>query len=350
MNSKENMYKVFRGETPDYIPAAPHWWGVYKFQKAGLANNFDDMDNLPGIDAKALAEIDIGFYEAYKPDWFHLGTGPSCLPPDPDRDKQINDIIPAVRRLDSYNAIDEFISLISSTPEEIKASGIYEHVRIIASKYGDEVFIILNEGNPAGYILDPHGLIGFEEGMVALAQKPDIMGYLMYELYKDRLPHMKVLAEYGCHGYVGSETMISADLISPRMYRDIVFPSQEMFYRETRKLGIEPINYFLGDIVPLMPYINRLDLTALLVEESKKGFELDIVKIRKELAEHITLFGNLDSVGTLLFGNKEDVRQETLKQLEAARYGRFVMANGSPLTFDTPDENLRTMITTARGF
>ncbi|MBN1903358.1 hypothetical protein JW926_18715, partial [Candidatus Sumerlaeota bacterium] len=137
-------------------------------------------------------------------------------------------------------------------------------------------------------------------------------------------------------------------LISPEVYKRIIFPAQKFFYEKIRSLGMEPIVYFCGDINPLIPYINCLDVTALLIEESKKNFTLDVKDIRKKLVSHITLFGNLDSVHVLLFGSKDDVRRETLRQLEASRIGRFVMANGSPLAPGAPNENIQEMIKITR--
>ena len=199
-------------------------------------------------------------------------------------------------------------------------------------------------------LLDPHGDLGFETGLIALAEHPAFVRELLFRLYALKLDWMRALAATGCHGYIGSATFVSADLISPKMYREIVFPAQEMFYAGVRKLGMEPILYFLGDINPLLPDINRLDLSALLVEESKKAFKLDVVDIRQRLRPEVTLFGNVDSVFTLLHGDRNKVMEETRRQLAATAWGSFVLANGSPLAFGTPSENVEAMINTARDF
>lgn len=349
MNSKELMKAVFRGEGTERVPVAPHWWGTYKFQTAGLAASFEEADQLATeTKGDCLVEVNGRFYEEFHPDWFHLGTPYLSVLFDDHRQREINRVLQAVRRLESKQVIDEYLALIRPSEEQIRASGLYDHVRPLVQKYGDRVMIAVNEGNPVCDVLDPHGLIGFIEGLVALTEKPGLMGRLIYGLYEGRLQYMKVLASYGCHAYVGSETYVAADLIAPAMYRDMVFPAHQRFYREVRKLGMEPIIYFLGDIVPLIEYINQLDVTALMVEESKKSFILDVVEIRKKLAEHITLFGNLDSVEILLRGSAQQVKEETRRQLQAAQYGQFVMANGSPIAFDTPRANLRAMIDAAQ--
>ena len=49
-----------------------------------------------------------------------------------------------------------------------------------------------------------------------------------------------------------------------------------MFYQEIEKIGLIPITYFLGDVVPLLNDIGQMGVRGLMVEESKKAFELDV--------------------------------------------------------------------------
>lgn len=350
MNSKERMFNLFNGKEIDMIPAAPHWWGLYKFQLAGIAAGYENEHNCWKYNGQKLADVDALFYETFKPDWFHLSCGYSGAVRDEYKEKKARELKQRVKELESKSVIDEYLELVYMTENEIKNTHMYDHVKILSSKYGDEVFIAMNEGNPICGVLDPHGTVGFEEGLVALIKKPDLMEYLIFREYELMLEKIKVLKEYGCHGYIGSETYCTPDLISPNTYRDLIFPAQKYFYKKVGEMGIVPIVYFLGDIIPLISYINKLGAAALLVEEPKKTFSLDIVEIRQKLAEDITLFGNLDSIYTLLHGTREDVVAETKKQLEAANYGRFVMANGCPIAFYTPKENIEAMIETAHKF
>lgn len=341
------MRNTFAGKETDFLPVAPHWWGDYKFELADKSVA-DAARRGETRSYATLAEVDMLLFETFAPDWFHLGAG--CPKPgwDDPKARQRKALLPELRRLESPAAVDEFVELSTYTKDEIHESGVYEHVKTISARYGDSAFIALNEGNPVCEVLDPHGIIGFEEGLIALAEKPALMERLIFGLYDARLHCMEALADNGGHAYVGSETFISADLISPSMFRSVIFPALKHFYHETRKRGLEPISYFLGDVIPLIGDINEFDITVLLVEESKKNFQLDVVDIRKRLRENITLFGNLDSIYCMLRGTPEDVTQETRRQMRAAEYGRFVMANGSPLTPSTPVENLHAMVRTAR--
>ena len=87
-------------------------------------------------------------------------------------------------------------------------------------------------------------------------------------------------------------------------------------------------------------------MSALMIEEDKKGFTLDPTEIRRLLRQEICLFGNLDSA-LLLNGTPDAIRTEVCRQ-KAAEHGSFVVANGSPLILGTPPENLEVFLEEAR--
>ena len=335
------------------VRVSPHWWGLYKFQHAGLIDGYADEAAAWALGGGELAGVDARFYRDFDPDMLHLTTGAvkpgAAASRAAEREREVRRLLPELRRLDSTLVIEEFASLVSPPAAEVLASGVFDHVRILARDFGDRAFVAVNEGNPICSLLDPNGWLGFEQGMMLMAERPDNFARLLYRLYEGLLPRMAALAECGCEGYIGSETYCGADLISPAMYRELVFPAQARFYRAVAGIGLTSICYFLGDVMPLLSDIRLLGARGLMVEESKKGFQLDVVEIARRLEGSPCLFGNLDSIWCLLRGSTDDVRRETGRQMLASRFGPFVMANGSPVAFDTPAENIRAMISAARG-
>ena len=149
MNGKERMLAAIHGEQTDQVPVTPHWWGVYKYQLAGVCSGPEDEAKGWALSGKALADVDAHFYETYKPDMLHLSTGVwRSLPGDADRARARQELGAGVRELTSKRAIDEYVDAIYPSEAEIDAAGIYDHVPILARRYGDEALILLNEGNP----------------------------------------------------------------------------------------------------------------------------------------------------------------------------------------------------------
>lgn len=349
MTPKENIVRTLQGGATGRMPVTPHWWGLYKFELAGLIGDYNQETLAWSLAGRELANIDARFHETFRPDMFHLTTGASRTVQSEAVRQEKTRLVEAVARLESRAVIDEFVSSHYSSKAEVLASGVFDHIRLLSERYGSEHLLMLNEGNPICWLLDPHGVLGFEGGLVSLMENPDRVEYLLHACYEAMLPRMEALKEAGGDGYIGSETYCSADIMSPDLYRRMIFPAQKRFYTAVRDMGLIPVTYFTGEVNPLLDDIAELGVAALMVEEGKKGFTLDIGEIYDKLDGRIGLFGNLDSVYTLRMGSREDVVRETKRQIQACNRGGFVMANGSPVCFRTPLENIRAMIETVRG-
>jgi len=347
MTSRELVINTINGIPTERIPVTPHWWGLYKFELFLGIKDYSEEHKAWALDAESLAKVDSEFYELFKPDIFHLTTAPPTVHFSEEKKRRIWDSLEKMRNSLSVSDIDAYIDAIYQDEDEIIQSGVYKHVAILREKYPN-VFIAVNEGNPICGILDPHGTIGFEKGLIALKENPGFMAELTYKLYEAFIPRMKALKISGADGYIGSETYCSCDLISPETYKDIIYPAQKNFYTETKKIGLYPFVYYCGEILPILDYICELGADALLVEEAKKNFHLEISEIYKRIRGRMTLFGNLDSVDILQKGTKEDVRTETIRQINVCGEGKFIMANGCPVSFSTPVENVIEMIETAK--
>lgn len=337
---------------PNATAATIHWWGLYKFAHAGLIDGYEGSEKAWRITGTELADIDAQFYEDFLPDSFHLSTGHAKGRRATWFSDQANGdqsrLMRTVRNLESYEAIDEYIALISLTEQEVLDGGEFDHVRALSTRYGGTVPILLNEGNPISNILDPHGCVGFEEGLVGMLEEPDKMEYLIQRSYEAILPRMKALKASGADGYIGSETYCAPDLISPDLWRTLILPAQAEFYQAIERIGMIPICYFLGDVLPILDDIKGMGIRALMVEEGKKTFPLPIGEIYDRLEQSICLFGNLDSVYVLERGTEDEVRQEVRRQIYACKKGGFIMSNGCPVSFGTPPKNIYAMIDEAR--
>lgn len=342
MTSKELIINAFDWKPVDRIPVSPHWWGMYKFELSDIAHSFNEEYKTWKFNGEALAKIDDKFYNTFKPDMLHLSGGCRKEPFDKKWIDYREELCIAMRRFDSLSIIDEFVKHVSFSKEEILDSGIYDHVKIHVKNYPD-VFISLNEGNPIGSVIDPHGYIGFEEGLIALIEKPKFMEYLIFSLYDAYIPQMMALKECGADGYIGSETMCSTDLISPSVYRDLIFNAQKHFYNAIENFGLTPIAYFTGDIMPLLDDIAQLGCKAVMVEEPKKTANLNIGEIHRKLYGKVAQFGNIDSIHDLLLGSYDHIFDRVIEQLNQVSGKGFILSCGSPLAFQTPAENIHAL-------
>jgi len=351
MNKKSLVLSAFNMQPTPVFPVTPHWWGVYKFQHAGVISGQADEQKGWQLSGAALAEVDIKFFESFGPDIFHLSAGAwKAQPGDAERHRAYTELCPAAMALDNKRAIDEYVKFTTPSREDYISSGIYGHVGIINQRYGDDVLILINEGNPAdGILMGDYNLAGNNNTLFSIVDHPDNFAYFMYKIYEAQLPRIRVIKESGAHGYIGSECCISCDILAPSTFRDLIAPALRMFYNALKQIEMSSVAYFTGEILPIIDDIAGLGANALMIEEEKKNYHLDAVEIYRRLNGRMALFGNLDSVYHLLLGSPGDVERETIRQCEGASGGGFIAACGSPLCFDTPEANIRAMLDTARN-
>jgi uroporphyrinogen decarboxylase len=79
--------------------------------------------------------------------------------------------------------------------------------------------------------------------------------------------------------------------------------------------------------------------------------DCDLAEIKRLHGSKLTLKGNLHTTDVMLHGSVEDVKRASMKAIDdAAEGGRFILSTGDQCGRDTPDENLRTMVETARTY
>jgi uroporphyrinogen decarboxylase len=139
------------------------------------------------------------------------------------------------------------------------------------------------------------------------------------------------------------EYMAGADIISPAMYCEFVFPYEQAVVREARRLGLKVYLWYLGHVMPLLPDIGRLEVDALFPEQGRKGYEVDIVEMRRQLGDRICLIGFNDE-RDLIGGHREPLAREIERQIQGAgRHGAFIMGT-TIVTEDTPLDHVETYI------
>jgi len=244
-------------------------------------------------------------------------------------------------------ARNELNRLFEEYQADNKASrGDMRLVETLCHQLGDDYFVYTGAAAPFWSLYD---LLGFEEMMTALCDMPEVMCAMMDRFLEATLSSLHDYKAAGCHGVRVEECFASADIISPSMYERFVHPYEERFFTGIRYLGLKSILYFCGDVTPRLPAIRRLPIDALMVEESKKDFTIEIGAVREAVGEDLCLFGNIDVYEVLLKGSAEALEAEIARQIAAAgAKGRFIVGVGSPVTLDTPPERIDMLARLAR--
>ena len=316
MTPKERVSVALRGGMPDCIPIVPIYDAGYICRATGADTR---MWHLHSADDR-IRMIEDSFLLHREIDGFFVHTGTS------DEPSQYYD----VERLDAYwlvtdtrtgerfgllpdgslctaegqslskqggalgfesliNSEDELDSLVDSlpTPESIDKIG-YRPLRHLAAKYPDYHFSF-QSGTPMVAALSACG--GFAEGLTLMATKPDVFTKLLERLTEHKCALLRPGREAGADSVWFTCYYTGADTISPRDYADMIFPFEREICLEAKKQGLYVLNWYLGDLMPNLDQVMKLPIDALVLEQGRKGYEIDPVAIRERVGPRFCLFG-----------------------------------------------------------
>jgi len=368
MTGREKIEAAFSGEGTPEIPAVICYEGIY------VRDHWSQLTSRPWWHAQAP---DLERQAAWRrdaiartrQDWFDL---PACLPRadrealsietrpegifridrrtgrearlneprvggwDPSRGCQSvrPDRLPASR-----DEIDAAIPTPRAVdPARLRADGAADLAALLLAEHGPTLFPLRSVASPLGRC---YGLWGFEGMMTQIATRPDLVEHACRRLLASSIAAAEEAAALGAAGIWIEECL--TDLIHPEAFRRLSVPCVRELVEAVRAAGMKSIYYFCGDPTGKWDSLLSAGADALSLEESKKGFTIDIDDVVARVAGRCTVLGNLDAVGVLQNGTDQQLRAEVARQLAAGRRNasRFLMSLGSPVTPATPVARVR---------
>jgi len=384
------LLQVLNGEQAAYTPAAPvypslfladfernYYIEQYRLRLRGLERL--TIDHIEDIHIRTQA-----IYQSYgvfksRPDWMEIFTGTSrawaertqivmregvllyedvtsglqapmhTIPiPRGDEflktgDPRSGDIWDISSCLGDKDDIDEMLPLLTS--QELLARGDFDLPRRIVNDYGEITFLTTILDTPYS---DAYDLLGFQGLMLIQHDRPDLFHYLLERKLEQSKHVMQAWADVGIHGVYVEEVFTGADMISPRNYDEFVFPYNQNYFRHMRSLGLLPIHYVCGDVIPRLERIAQYDIAAVAVEESKKNFTIEIEDVVAAVGSKAVVFGNIDAVAFGLHASPAEMAAEVQRQLKIGKRAKgFVVSTGSPFPLDTNPRQIDAMVEAA---
>jgi len=186
-----------------------------------------------------------------------------------------------------------------------------------------------------------YSLWGFEGMMTMIADRPDLVQHACNRFLSAKLQSIQRAAALGADCIWIDDSL--TDLISPRAFERLNLPYLQKMVAEVHAHGMHSIYYFCGNPVGKLNLLLESGAEALALEESKKGFIIDLAEIVEVVQGRCVLFGNLDAIHLLPHADEKTLRAEIRRQINIGRrnLSRFIMSIGSPVTPGTSPEQVR---------
>ena len=227
------------------------------------------------------------------------------------------------------------------TPEALDAPFTDGRAELAGALLETDMRDLFPLGGTASPLWGCYGMWSFDEMMCKFMDDPEIIRYTCERRVRRLAPAIEQQARLGCRGIWIEECM--TDMISPAAFRELNLPYLQQIVEAIRAAGMFSIYYYCGDPADRLELILESGADAISLEESKKGWEVDLAEVADFVGGRAVLLGNLDAINLLESGPEEQLRREIERQIAAGRGNgsRFIMSIGSPVTPGTSVERVR---------
>jgi len=219
-----------------------------------------------------------------------------------------------------------------------------EAVRILREHFHDEIYIRGNCDQA------PFSLASMmrapEQWMMDLVTDEDNVFALLEYCTTVTCQFIRLMAQTGCHMVSNGDSPAGPEMISPAMYRKFALPYEKRIVEEAHSLRLPYTLHICGNTDAILK-----DMLKTGADCFELDYKTDIDRTFSLFKDTACLIGNIDPSGVLALGTAEDVKRETKRVLDMySGCARFILNAGCAIPAETPSENIRAMIATARAY
>jgi len=211
---------------------------------------------------------------------------------------------------------------------------LIEAARIAAQRVGERRFVLANIDS--GPFLLALTLMGMEQGMAYLVEKPAEMKEILEFCSQVTIAYGTGMAQSGCHGIQFGES--TATLIGRKRYEEFIWPYDCLVIQELKKLGVYIFLHVCGNSTPIFDLMVESGADCLEFDS-----QVDIAWAKQKAGKKVALKGNINTTDFISL-SVEKMTEECRRIIESAKAGGgFILCGGCEVPADTPDEILLTV-------
>lgn len=339
MNGYQRIDAALKGLKPDKTPIMLH-----NFMMAAREHGvtMEQYRNSPVVIADAFKDS----VDKYQYDGILVDIDTSTLagavgvPVDFPKDD------PARTHIGNLESLEDISRLKRAKIEDYRYIQIWlEAVRLLKDYYKDELYI---RGNcdQAPFSLASM-MRGAQNWMLDLMMGEDGQLELLLEYCTDvSSQFIGLMAQTGCNMVSSGDSPAGPEMISPEMYLKYALPYEKRLVEIAHQSGVAYTLHICGNTDVILEHMLLTGADAFELD-----YKTDVTKAFITFNQTAAFIGNIDPSGTLALGTVNEVQKKTMELLTAYKNSnRFILNAGCAIPPNTPPENLKMMIETARNF
>ena len=358
LTSKERIRIALEGGKPDRVPVAAVYGAGYIMRSAGrdireksvctarewiesieksfLRHKQIDLFRLqPGRPASAGSNLKVEKIEAYwrvtdtvsGERWGLLPDGSICEFDGVRISRKAKQVFAEPR----IRSEDDMDTVVGKVPDraEMEGRGTYGPLKYMVSKYPDYHF--------SSQIMCPFSKAveycgGYVEGLLCMKEDATLFHKLLRRCTDIQIALTGFAKKSGADSVWFTSYYTGADTLSPELYKKEVFRYDLEICLAAKKLGLYVLHWYLGDLLPNIETVMKLQMDALVLEQGRKGYRIDPAEIRRIVGDRFCLFG-FGNENDYCTGNTVSLESQLKYQIKSAgKNGAFVA--GTPVMPD----------------
>lgn len=220
-----------------------------------------------------------------------------------------------------------------------------EATRIIKLHFGNEIYV---RGNcdQAPFSLASM-MRGSQEWMLDLViGEPEQVTELLEYCTDISCQFIRLMAQTDCDMVSNGDSPAGPEMISPDMYATYALPYEKIVIEEAHKNELPYTLHICGNTETIID-----DMLKSGADAFELDYKTDVQKACKSFSGKACFIGNINPSGVIAMGTPELVKEKTIELLNVfANNNRFILNAGCAIPSNTPEENLKMMIITAREY
>jgi hypothetical protein len=213
--------------------------------------------------------------------------------------------------------------------------GVFQRVR---EKIGPEYSLHGEITSPFDYFLD---LFGHQEGLLGLLNEPEKSKEILRH-FAGLIKHLALeMCEEDVDAIKVSSPFAGAGFISPRFYREFVLPFESEIAGAVRNRGVHIYTHTCGTVSDRLELMFDAGVSGIECLDPPPLGNVELEDAKRRTRGRGFIKGNIDSVDTLLHGNKATILEDARKRIEVGKEGGgFILSTACSVAPHVERENL----------
>jgi len=225
---------------------------------------------------------------------------------------------------------------------------LWRTIDLVLGEVGDSISVHSEIFSPFTQFLE---LFGYQQALMYLLDDPDKCHTILAAYARGAADLGSRQARRGVDAVLISSAFAGAGFISPPQYDEFVLPYEAEVVRQVKAQGVPVYTHTCGDIGDRLERMADTGIDGIDTLDPPPLGSVDLEDAKRRVGDRVFFKGNIDPVGTLLKGSREQVRRDALWRLSVGSPGGgYILSSACSVSPRVPPENLTVLVEASKEF